>query len=93
MGSRSQLCPVENGFKLIVIVQQTHAYDHLDLPLLNRFEKQVLAPSDVLSAEAQDIADQLEMWCHSLLIETGPSNLTISKSISFIHLVSPSRSQ
>ncbi|CAK9251645.1 unnamed protein product [Sphagnum jensenii] len=33
MGSRSQLCPVENGFKLIVIVQQNHAYENLDLPL------------------------------------------------------------
>lgn len=37
MGSRSQLCPVREGFKLIVIVQQNQAYDSLDLPLLNRF--------------------------------------------------------
>jgi hypothetical protein len=37
MGPRSQLCPVREGFKLIVIVQQTQAYESLDLPLLNRF--------------------------------------------------------
>jgi hypothetical protein len=37
MGPRSQLCPVKDGFKLIVIVQQSRAYEFLDLPLLNRF--------------------------------------------------------
>ena len=37
MGPRSQLCPVREGFKLIVIVQENQAYENLDLPLLNRF--------------------------------------------------------
>ena len=42
IGSRSQLCAVEKGFKIVVVVEQGHAYDNLDLPLLNRFEKQLL---------------------------------------------------
>jgi hypothetical protein len=71
MGSRSQLCPVENDFKLIVIVQQSHAYDHLDLPLLNRFEKQILSPGDVLTPEARKIAELLESWCKTVLGESG----------------------
>ena len=37
MGPRSQLCPVREGFKLIVIVQENQAFENLDLPLLNRF--------------------------------------------------------
>jgi hypothetical protein len=41
IGSRSSLCPVVDGFRLIVIAEQDYAYRSLDLPLLNRFEKQV----------------------------------------------------
>jgi hypothetical protein len=42
VGSRSSLCPVVDGFKLIVIAEQEYAYTSLDAPLLNRFEKQVI---------------------------------------------------
>ena len=38
VGTRSQLCPVADNFKVVVIVEEDHAADHLDLPLLNRFE-------------------------------------------------------
>ena len=41
VGSRSSLCPVHPGFKLVMITEQEVAYHSLDLPLLNRFEKQV----------------------------------------------------
>lgn len=52
LGPRSQLCSVEPGFKLIVIVPQLQAYDSLDLPLLNRFEKQVLTVRIVFEINA-----------------------------------------
>ena len=45
IGARSQLCPVEPGFRVVVIAEQQHAYQNLDLPLLNRFEKQVQYPT------------------------------------------------
>ena len=38
IGSRSQLCPVHESFKVVVIVEAEQAYSRLDLPLLNRFE-------------------------------------------------------
>ena len=32
IGARSQLCPVADGFRVIVIAEQEHAYNDLDLP-------------------------------------------------------------
>ena len=51
IGSRSSLCPVVDGFRLIVVAEQDYAYRSLDLPLLNRFEKQV---SITHNAESQE---------------------------------------
>ena len=47
IGSKSQMCPVMDGFKIIAIIEKEHAYNDLDLPLLNRFEKQILDLSDI----------------------------------------------
>lgn len=63
IGSRSQLCPVAESFKIIVIVEAQHAYDRLDLPLLNRFEKQLLTPMDVLGAEQREVVEDVMKWC------------------------------
>jgi hypothetical protein len=72
MGSKSQLCPVHDNFKLIVVVQQSHAYESLDLPLLNRFEKQVLTPKDLLISDiSKTLLHQLDLWCQNLLIEVS----------------------
>ncbi|CAE7238243.1 RNF213 [Symbiodinium microadriaticum] len=76
LGPRSQLCPVEKGFKLIVIVDQQQAYDSLDLPLLNRFEKQVLFPSDLLRSEMCGQAlEKVQILCDKILLESGFSSL------------------
>ena len=37
VGARSQLCPVQEGFRIVVVAEQGHAYENLDLPLLNRY--------------------------------------------------------
>jgi len=71
IGNRSQLCEVAQGFKLIVIVEQHDAYEKLDLPLLNRFEKQVFGIHDVLTQQGLLLADKIEDWCKSIVEETG----------------------
>ena len=77
LGPRSQLCPVEDGFKLIVIVDQQQAYDSLDLPLLNRFEKQVLFPSDLLRSDKCELAlNKLQSMCTTILEESELGSLS-----------------
>jgi hypothetical protein len=71
IGSRSQLCNVADGFKIIVVVEQEHAYRTLDLPLLNRFEKQVLCASDVLGPAQAKLANDLSEWIQSIVQSTG----------------------
>ena len=75
IGSRSQLCHVSDGFKIIVIVEQIHAYRKLDLPLLNRFEKQILCSNDILGARQKKIVQQIEIWCNDILESSGIDNL------------------
>lgn len=70
IGSRSQLCKVENGFKIVVIVEQDHAYRSLDLPLLNRFEKQVLCPTDVLAPRHREAVKEIEAWLDTIMDES-----------------------
>ena len=62
IGARSQLCPVEEGFRVVVIAEQEHAYTKLDLPLLNRFEKQVLSAADMVDVYERAIVSKLEAW-------------------------------
>jgi hypothetical protein len=39
----------------VVVVEQEHAYKHLDIPLLSRFERQLLLPSDVLDETQRNL--------------------------------------
>ena len=71
IGARSQLCQVADGFKICVVVEQQHAYDHLDLPLLNRFEKQVLTCETALAIPQRQMADELHSWCDEVMEECG----------------------
>ncbi|KAK3256804.1 hypothetical protein CYMTET_34083, partial [Cymbomonas tetramitiformis] len=71
VGARSQLCPVAQGFKLVVVVEQQQAYEQLDLPLLNRFEKQVLTHAEVLSPRETRLAEELREWAHHVAEEGG----------------------
>eukprot|EP00004_Rigifila_ramosa_P001109 TRINITY_DN1107_c0_g1_i3.p1 TRINITY_DN1107_c0_g1~~TRINITY_DN1107_c0_g1_i3.p1 ORF type:complete len:6204 (+),score=1430.96 TRINITY_DN1107_c0_g1_i3:1580-18613(+) len=74
IGSRSQLCPVEDGFKIVVIAEQRHVYEDLDLPLLNRFEKQILTALELLGTRQIAAVRDLSSWCESILQETGLDN-------------------
>ena len=76
LGPRSQLCPVKDGFKLIVFVDQQKAYDTLDLPLLNRFEKQVLYSKNFLDDAGLTILNQLQSWCDSICTDSNLKTLS-----------------
>ena len=69
IGSRSSLCHVEEGFRIIVIVEQEAAYRDLDLPLLNRFEKQILTPAEVLEDMHHHVVDSVTQWAGLVLKE------------------------
>jgi hypothetical protein len=72
IGARSQQCRVKEGFKVVVVVEKTQAYNELDLPLLNRFEKQVMCHDDMLEHDAQRrLKKQLVQWMHQVKDECG----------------------
>ena len=71
VGMRSALCTVHDDFKLICIVEARHAYEKLDLPLLNRFEKQLLNAMDVLSAPQIRLVDYLQDFVEECSAEAG----------------------
>ena len=70
IGSRSSLCPVESGFRIVVIAEQSYAYRELDLPLLNRFEKQVFTPTEMISSTSRNVAEKLHNWVGKIVEET-----------------------
>ena len=74
IGSRSSLCHVEDGFRIIVVAEQDYAYRELDLPLLNRFEKQILTPSDVLGKASAGLTKELNEWVERIMEETTLSS-------------------
>jgi hypothetical protein len=71
IGTRSQLCPCAAGFRIIVIVGETKCYQSLDLPLLNRFEKQLFATYDLLGPKQRNAAHALQRWIEDVLRECG----------------------
>ena len=71
IGSRSQLCVCHDDFKVVVIVESQHAYERLDLPLLNRFEKQVLTPAHALVPAQQRLCGILKVWTEGVAAELG----------------------
>jgi hypothetical protein len=71
IGSRSQLCICHDNFKVVVIVEMQHAHERLDLPLLNRFEKQELAPTHALVPAQERLCARLREWVHAVAAELG----------------------
>jgi hypothetical protein len=70
VGTRSQLCPVGDGFKVVLVVEEEHALKNLDLPLLNRFEKQLMLHRHVLTTKQQDLVRALESWIRVIAQES-----------------------
>jgi hypothetical protein len=49
--------------RCIVVVDSQKAYTQMPSPLLNRFEKQLLAIHDVLPVQCQDVITRMWQWC------------------------------
>jgi len=76
IGARSQLCVCHPHFRLLVVVEADHAYSKLDLPLLNRFEKQVLTAVEVLQTPAERAAcAELRAWVDKIMEESGVADI------------------
>ena len=64
------MCQVHDGFRCIVLIDQ-HKVDHSDPPFLNRFEKQVLRFSDVLTEDQQHVVVELRCWVQEMSTVEG----------------------
>jgi hypothetical protein len=79
VGTRSQQCRVSKGFRVVLVVERHQAYHELDLPLLNRFEKQVMLAENVLSAACAKSPDikgwhkELVAWMEKVKFECASS--------------------
>lgn len=72
VGGQSQLCEVADKFKVVVIVEDGDRR-RLDLPFLNRFERQMMRPRDVLSHRCEPLLKSLKQWLAQAVKETGLS--------------------
>ena len=73
LGKHSRLCPVHDDFRVIVVVDCEDAFNRLAPPLLNRFEKQVLARRDLLNEQQSAILEKLHAAVHSYIHPPGSS--------------------
>ena len=64
------MCQVNDGFRCIVLIDQHKVHD-TDRPFLNRFEKQVLRFSDVLTEEKQNVIIELHGWVQEMTTAEG----------------------
>ena len=64
------MCQVHDGFRCIVLIDQ-HKVDYSDPPFLNRFEKQVLRYSDVLTKDQQSVITELQRWVQGISTVEG----------------------
>ena len=64
------MCQVNDGFRCVVLIDE-HKVDYFDPPFLNRFEKQVLRFSDVLTDDQQNIIDELHCWVQGMSTVEG----------------------
>ena len=64
------MCQVHDGFRCIVLIDQ-HKVDYSDPPFLNRFEKQVLRFSDVLTKDQQNVLIKLRRWVKEMSTAEG----------------------
>ena len=64
------MCQVHDGFRCIVLIDQ-HKVNYSDPPFLNRFEKQVLRFSDVLTEDQQHVVMKLRCWVQEMSTVEG----------------------
>ena len=55
------MCQVNDGFRCVVLIDEQRV-DYSEPPFLNRFEKQVLRLTDVLTESQQNVIAELDTW-------------------------------
>ena len=71
LGAHSKpMCQVHDKFRCIVLIDQ-HKVDFSDPPFLNRFEKQVLRFSDMLTKDQQKAVAELYLWVQGMSTVEG----------------------
>eukprot|EP00954_Amorphochlora_amoebiformis_P012796 1002248-Amorphochlora_amoeboformis.AAC.1 len=63
-GTASRLCEIHRSFRVIVIVEKIDAYNRLAPPLLNRFEKQVMERSSLLTSVQKQVEKNLRKFAN-----------------------------
>jgi hypothetical protein len=69
-GTHSRLCPVHDNFRAICIAERIDAYTKLAPPLLNRFEKQVLQRTAILTDDTSKLLHEIEEFA-TMLVKEG----------------------
>ncbi|CAK9021977.1 unnamed protein product [Durusdinium trenchii] len=96
IGARSQLCPMAESFKLLVLVDQEQAFKQLDVPFLNRFEKQLVQPVDLLPPDRRSALAELDLWCRAVALEAAcevvPGGLAKQGALAALMLARPTAS-
>ena len=64
------MCQVNDGFRCIVLIDKDKV-DYQDPPFLNRFEKQVLRFSDVLTDDQRNVITKLQRWVEEISTVEG----------------------
>ena len=64
------MCHVNDGFRCIVLIDHQKV-DYSDPPFLNRFEKQVLRFSDVLTDDQRNVITKLHRWVQGMSTAEG----------------------
>ena len=64
------MCQVNEGFRCIVLIDHDKV-DYQDPPFLNRFEKQVLRFSDVLTDDQHEVITKLQCWVEEISTVEG----------------------
>eukprot|EP00954_Amorphochlora_amoebiformis_P011672 911779-Amorphochlora_amoeboformis.AAC.1 len=62
-GTSNKLCEIHHSFRVIVVVEKIDAYNRLAPPLLNRFEKQVIERTNLLTDIQRQVVASLKSFC------------------------------
>eukprot|EP00656_Telonema_subtile_P027205 TRINITY_DN2923_c0_g1_i1.p1 TRINITY_DN2923_c0_g1~~TRINITY_DN2923_c0_g1_i1.p1 ORF type:complete len:2755 (-),score=765.54 TRINITY_DN2923_c0_g1_i1:91-8355(-) len=82
-GTHSRLCPIQRGFRVVVVVEASDAYNRLAPPLLNRFEKQVLERRHLLQPHHNLLVGRLTAFVQH--IAAGKSTKELRQTVCGFH--------
>ena len=69
-GTHTRQCRIHKSFRIVVVVEKLDAYTRLAPPLLNRFEKQVMERSHLLTDTQLALVARLREFCSLFVSES-----------------------